>query len=136
MMRGLMAEMRVVVDAHLLQGLVGQVGDHDVGLRDQFLHDLAAGRLHRVEREAELVAAHLEEHRAFAALDDRRHPAILAAVELLDADHLGAEIAQHGAAERAGDVAAEIENADTFENAWHWLSYPWIFDDTQTPLPR
>src|SRR5260370_40196034 len=83
------------------------------------MHDLAAGRLHRVEREAKLVAAHLEEHRAFAALDDGRHPAILAAVQLLDADHLGAKVAQHRAAERAGDVPAEIENAYSFEDARH-----------------
>src|SRR5260370_38108573 len=96
------------------------------------MHDLAAGRLHRVEREAKLVAAHLEEHRAFAALDDGRHPAILAAVQLLDADHLGAEVAQHRAAERTGDVPAEIENAYSFQNPWHW--FPTSF--TRPPHPE
>src|SRR5260370_19658462 len=94
------------------------------------LHDLAAGRLHRVECQAKLVAAHLEEHRAFAAFDDGRHPAVLAAVELLDADHLGAEVAQHRAAERTGDVAAEIENAYSFENAGH--DFPTPFFRTHT----
>src|SRR6185312_4914373 len=84
-----------------------------------FLHDLAAGGLHRVEREAELVTAHLEEHGAFAARGDRSHPAVLAAVELFDADHLGAEVTQHGAAEGAGDVAAENENAYSVQNARH-----------------
>ncbi len=113
MMRGLIAEMVVVVDAHALEVLVGQVGDHHVGHRHQLPHDLLAGRLHGIEREAELVAPHLEEHGAFAALGDRRHPAVLAAVELLDADHLGAEVAQHGAAERPRDVPAEIENANS-----------------------
>ncbi len=78
----------------------------------------------RIERQAELVAAHLEEHRAFAALDDGRHPAVLAAVELLDADHFGAEVAQHRAAERTGDVAAEIENANTLEDPGHGLCLP------------
>src|SRR5260370_42048802 len=97
------------------------------------MHDLAAGRLHRVEREAKLVAAHLEEHRAFAALDDGRHPAVLAAVELLDADHLGAEVAQHRAAERAGDVPAEIENAYSFEDARHWSP---TFFCARTPHPE
>ena len=64
----------VVVDAHLLAGLrrAGWRSPRRTG--DQLLHDLAAGRLHRVEREAELVAAHLEEHRAFAAVDDRASP--------------------------------------------------------------
>ena len=112
----------VVVDAHLLEVFVGQVGDHHVGDGDQLLHHLAAGGLHRVQRHAELVAAHLEEHRAFAALGDRRDPAVLAALELLDADHLGAEVAQHGSAEGAGDVPAEIEDANSFQNARHETS--------------
>src|SRR5262249_51815149 len=86
---------------------------------DEVAGDLAAGRLHRIERQAKFVAAHLEEHGAFAALGDGRHPAILAAFDLLDADDLGAQVAQHGAAERAGDVPAEIENAYSFQNAWH-----------------
>src|SRR6185436_4381812 len=83
------------------------------------LHHLASRRLHRIERHAELVAAHLEEHRAFAALGHRRHPAVFAALQLLDPDHLGAEVTQQGAAKRPGDVSAEIEDAYSFQHARH-----------------
>ena len=37
----------------------------------------------------------------------------------LDADDLGAEVAEQRGAERARDVAAEIEDADTVENTSH-----------------
>ena len=109
----------VVVDAHELEVFVGQVGDHHVGHRHQLPHDLLAGRLHGIERQAELVPPHLQEHGAFAALGDGGHPAVLAAVELLDAYHLGAEVAQHRAAERTGDITSEIENANPLKNAGH-----------------
>src|SRR6267142_6328411 len=103
----------LVVDAHSLQVFVGQVGDHDVGQGQQLFYDLAAGRLHRVQRQAELVAPHLEKHGAFATVGHRGEPTILAALDLLDADHLGTEVSQHRAAERTSDVAAEIENANS-----------------------
>ena len=74
-----------------------------------------------VERHAELVAVHRQEHRAAAIRPraDRDQAAILAAAKPLDADHLGAEVAEQRGAERAGDVAAEIEDADTVENTSH-----------------
>ena len=48
---------------------------------------------------------------------DRDERAVLAAADPLDADHLGAEIAEQRGAERPGDIAAEIENADAVEYA-------------------
>jgi hypothetical protein len=42
-----------------------------------------------------------------------------AALQLLDPDHLGAEVTQQGAAKRPGDVSAEIEDAYSFQHARH-----------------
>jgi len=119
MMRGLDGRDGLVVHAHYLQVFVGQVGDHNVGQGHKLLYDLAAGRLRRVQRQAELVAPHLEKHGAFATVGHRGEPTILAARELLDADHLGTKVSQHRAAERTSDVAAEIENANSLQNASH-----------------
>ena len=98
-----------------------QIGDDDIGGRDQLPDDLAALGRGRVEGHAELVAVHRQEHRAAAlgAGADRDEAAVLAAAEPLDADHLGAEIAEQRRAERPGDVAAEIENANAVEHTGH-----------------
>ncbi len=74
------------------------------------------GLAHRVERQAALVAVHLQEHRAFAwaavlVLSERNEGAILAPVALLHPDHLGAEIAEQRRAIGSGDIAAEIGDA-------------------------
>ena len=56
-------------------------------------------------------------------LGDRRDdPAILAAFALFDADDVGAVLGEQRRAIRSGDVAAEIENADAFQDAAHGLS--------------
>src|SRR5262249_35611888 len=60
-----------------------------------------------------------QEKRAFAGLGDGRLVAVLAALALLDADHLGALLGQQRGAVGAGDVAAEIQHPDTFEYARH-----------------
>src|SRR5262249_58083430 len=66
-----------------------------------------------VERHRALVTVHHQEHRARAVVGDRRHPAILAAAGALDADHVGTEVGQERRAVRSGDVAPEVENADS-----------------------
>src|SRR5207302_7068391 len=43
----------------------------------------------------------------------------ISAAEPLYADHLGAEIAQEGGAERPRDVATEIEDANAVQHACH-----------------
>ena len=45
--------------------------------------------------------------------------AVLAAAHPLDADHLGAEIAEQRGAKRPGDVAPEIEDANAVEHTGH-----------------
>jgi len=56
---------------------------------------------------------------AFAALGDRRVPAVLAAVALFDADHVGAVFGEQRGAVRSGDVATEVEDANAFQRQAH-----------------
>ena len=100
------------------------VGDHDVGGGDEATQHVAARRLRRVQRHAPLVAADLEEQRTRTVGRHRRHEAVLGAVELLDADDVGAEVGQVGGQARAGDVPAEVEHPDVVQNAGH--RYPLV----------
>src|SRR6266403_1903913 len=52
---------------------------------------------------------------------DRDHPTILPAADPLDADHLGAEIAEQRGAERSRDIAPEIEDANAVEHTSHQM---------------
>ena len=52
---------------------------------------------------------------------DGLHPAVLAALALLDADHVRAHVGEDGAAPRRGDEAAVVEHPDPFQNR----STPW-----------
>jgi hypothetical protein len=90
--------------------------------RDELAHDLATFGLHRVQGHALLVAVHLHEPGPVAALGDRARVAVLAAVDLLDADHLGSEVGQHRGAERSRDVAAEVDHPYPVEHHGHIVS--------------
>ena len=108
-----------VAEPHALQGLARQVGDDDVGARQQTVDDRTTARRHRVEGERALVAVHLQEQGAFAALGDRRVPAVFAAVAFLDADHVGAVLGKQRGAVRSGDVTTEVEDANALQRQAH-----------------
>ena len=118
---GLDLAQAVEVERQRAQNPRRQIGDNDIGGGDELFDDLAAPRCGRIERHAELVAVHRQEHRTTAsgASADRDVSAVLAALDPLDADHLGAEIAQQRGAKRPRDVAAKIEHADPIEYARH-----------------
>ncbi len=78
-----------------------------------------------------LVAVHLQEQRALAGLGDRRLKAILAALALFDADHLGAVLRHQHRAIRSGDISSEVEHTDAFEHTYHLRSLP-----VRQPSPR
>jgi hypothetical protein len=107
----------VVVEPHGRERLRRQVGHHDVGGLHQLAHDLLAFGPHRVERHAALVAVHLQVERAFAGRRDRRLVAVLAAITLLDPDHLGAVLGHQRRTIRTRNVPAEIEHANARKNA-------------------
>ena len=124
---GLDEPQAVEVERQCAQHLRRQIGDDDIGGRDQLLDDLAAFRGGRVEGHPELVAVHRQKHRAPALGPgaDRDEGAILAAAQPLDADHLGAEIGQECRAERACDVTPEIQHANAFEHTGQWRLLPY-----------
>jgi len=113
MMSGFTRPEAVEVERERAEHLGRQVGHHDVGGRHELPHDLAPLLAGRVERHGALVPVHREIERAHAVGGDRRHPAVLAPAAPLDADHVGAEVAQERRAVRPGDVASEVEHPDS-----------------------
>ncbi|MNV72575.1 hypothetical protein D3C71_1656760 [compost metagenome] len=89
---------------------------HHIALRQQIVDDLQAfGRL-QVHGDGPLVAV----HRAVVGglgLADAHAPVarVVAALGVLDLDHLGAEIGQHHAAHRAGKHPRQIKHAHAFQ---------------------
>ncbi|HMO49172.1 MAG TPA: hypothetical protein PKB14_24510 [Rubrivivax sp.] len=83
------------------------------GAGDQLAHDAPPVVVPQIQRQAALVAVHLQVQPALAGLGGSRHAAVLAAFDALDADRVGAQVAEQRGAAGAGDEAAEIENADT-----------------------
>src|SRR5207302_10915523 len=125
--------------------------DAAIGARNTLFRDLPSLRRTRIQGHAELVAVHRQEHRAAASHRfigwpgaDRDQAAILAAADPLDADNLGAEIAEERRAERPRDIAPEIENADSpqdtrTENAGHRnppACYHWPVSPSGARHPR
>ena len=118
-MSGLIAFSEFVIELHRAQRLRRQIGDDDIGGRDQPAHHLLPFRLHRIERDAFLVAVDLQEQRALAAFADRRDKAILAAVAFLHANDFRTELRQQRRAIWPRDIAPEIEDANALQNSPH-----------------
>lgn len=116
---GLELHQRGIVEPQFLQHLERQIGHHDVGAFYQALDDGPGLGPAEIERHAPLVAIDVEKQPAFAAVDDRPDPAVLAAVAPLDANHLGPKIGQHHRGIRTRNETAEVENANTFEQRRH-----------------
>ena len=108
---GLHALAVVVADAEPHRDARGHVVVHDVGALHELERDLEPARLLEIECDAALAALATEERparHAHAVTGDR-----------LDLDHVGAEIADHHRAERAGEVLAEVDQPHTFERVHH-----------------
>src|SRR3546814_2899679 len=58
----------VIIEAKLDEGVVRQVGNHDIGGFDEAAHDFAAFGAAGLEGQAALGAVHLHEHRARSVL--------------------------------------------------------------------
>jgi hypothetical protein len=110
---------RFIIELHRPQRLRRQIGDDDVSGRDQPAHHLLPFRLHRIERDAFLVAVDLQEQRALAAFTDRRHETVLAAVAFLHANDFRTEFRQQCRAIGPRDIAPEIEDANALQNSPH-----------------
>ena len=96
--------------------------DHHISGGQQLPDYLASFRSHRVDRHPLLVAVDLKEEGAGAVVGHGRQPPILAAVDPLDPDHLGPEVAEQAGAIRAGDETSEVEHADPGQDVAHGQS--------------
>ena len=118
-MSGLHGRQARVVELHGAERLRRQVGDDHVGGGDQLAHDLLAlGRMGSSVRPS-LLRFICRNSAPSPVVGDRGLEAVLAALALLDADHLGAVLGQQRGAIGPRDVAAEVEHANAFENASH-----------------
>ena len=126
----------VVVEPEVARGAGAEVLGDDVGALDQPAHDLAARGGAHVDRHAALVAVEADVEAALGlavrivlpgrAVERRDEPRRVA-LERLDLDHLGAEVAEQGGAERPGDEGAEVEDAKPGEgtDVRSWRSSDW-----------
>src|SRR3546814_5526033 len=80
----------------------------DVALARQFAAEITAGIGAQIDRDALLVPVDREEVGALASQAGRvPGAAVVAAVRILDLDHLGAEVGQHHGEIRAGEDAGD-----------------------------
>src|SRR4029079_12548303 len=96
-----------------------EILDHHVGRLEQLAHDLLSIGLGEVERDALLAAVEGHEEVAFAigAAGARTgaFARVVTAVGVLDLDDLGAHVREYLRAERPGDDAREVDDADAGE---------------------
>src|ERR1700687_2801460 len=92
-----------------------EVLEHHIALHGELEENLAPFFRARVECDAALVAIDREKVMALA-VDERRYGArLIAAADLFDLDHFGAEIGQDQRAERACEHARQVQNAHAVE---------------------
>ena len=99
------------------RALGGRLATTTSALLEQPAHDLLAGLGRRVEGEAALAPVHLQEDGAAFVAGDRRDEPVLAALDPLDPDDVGPEVAEQRRAPRPGDVAAEVDHLDPGQHA-------------------
>ena len=103
----------IPAEAPLLHGAGLEILDQDIGLRHQPLQDRGALGLAQVERRRLLVAALLQPGQRVAVRGDGAELAErIADLRQLELDHLGAELGQLRRAERAGEKARHVDDAD------------------------
>src|SRR6185503_5848058 len=85
---------------------------------EQLLEHGATFRLREVERQRTLAAVHRSEVRGIAgAVERRAEQARLVAHRRLDLDHVGTVVGQHLRAERPGQDAGKIDDANAVQRA-------------------
>ena len=105
-------------EAPFLQRTDPEIVDQNVRVLDQPSENFLPGRHSHVEREGALVAVDAEKIRGLGADEGRTPmPRIVTVAGGLDLDDVGAHVAQHHGAERAGENTGEIDDADSSERA-------------------
>src|ERR1700677_4499679 len=91
-----------------------EVLDQDVRRASQPLHDRTALIALHVDAQAALVTVHREEVRRVLALKRRAPPpGVVAVPDVLDLDHIRAEIAEHHGGERSRQRPGQVKHAKT-----------------------
>src|SRR5262249_59573379 len=88
--------------------------EQHVGAGDELEQDRSAGVRPQVELNAALAAVVGDEIRT--VLLPAKGPEGIAALRMLDLDHVGAEVGQDHAPERSRDYGAELDHAHALEN--------------------
>ncbi len=114
-MSGLMRWSSVAREPDLLHDAGPEVVEHDVGGRDQLAQHLLAFGAAQVERQRALVAVERREVEAEAVAHDALLAHRVAVVDVLDLDHLGAHVREEHRAERAGQDARQVDDADALQ---------------------
>ena len=112
---GLQLAQLLIAEAHRLHRAGAEILQHDVGGLHQRGEDLLAASRAHVQAEALLAAVVDGEIDALAAHHRLGFAGFLAA-ELLDLDHLGAEIGQDHAAARPGLIPRQFQHPNAFED--------------------
>ncbi len=99
-----------------------EVLDEHVGFLRQTPQDLLPAGILQVERDALLPAVDAHEIGAFRTDKRAEGPGVVALPRPLNLDHLGAEIGEHHRAERAGEDAGEVEDAEAVEGSRHGIT--------------
>jgi hypothetical protein len=102
---------RIEAEPPLLHRAGPEILDQDVGLRDELLDQVLAGRLAGVDLDRLLVAGDDRPPQRLAVrLLAAPFPHRVAGARLLDLDHLGTEIGEQLAAERTGEQLAHLDH--------------------------
>src|SRR5439155_3340988 len=114
----------LVGEAQPLARVVEEAGEEDVGTRDEAVEKLPAGGLGEVQADAALVPPELldDEVPAGRAGDEPAGDEAadrIAEARVLDLEHLGAPVAEHGPCRRHEAPLGHLEHADAVENARH-----------------
>ena len=104
-------------DAPAFERAGSEVLDQHVGVGDELLEELRAVGVAEVQRDRLLVAAdHLPPQR-HAVLDVAVAAHRVAALGVLDLDHVGAEVAEHGRGHRSGEERCQVDHLEARERA-------------------
>ena len=109
------------------------IADDDVSRKHQSAQDFAALLPARIERKRALVAVGVKKDRAIAAVRHRTDQAVFAAAQTVDADNVCPEIRQQRSAIGAGDIATEIDYANSIQRH-HCLGPRYACDMIQSQL--
>ena len=121
---GILLVQSVPAVAQLLHRAGAEVLDHDVGLLEQLLEDLAVGVALEVEGDAFLAAVDRGEIGRLAVDEGTVGTGVVATLGRFDLDHPGAHLGHQQGAVGSGQDAGEVDDDDARQGAFGVLGHP------------